>query len=143
MARRRSTRKAPRRSKAISALNVFESYMYANILTQGSLGSSPLEFLTGADDLGETSFITGYSQGALQYGTAIQGAGQISLRDMISQPSLALATVQSNVMNNYQSMFIQSVSTRLAFKFGKKLLRAPISSVNRNLMRPLGIGIKL
>ena len=143
MARRRSARKAPRRSRAVSALSVFESYMYANILTQGALGTSPIGMVTGATDLQSSSVNTGYSQGQFTTRMVTTGAGAISLGDMISQPGLALATIQSNVMSNYQSMFIQSVGTRIAFKFGKKLLRAPIASVNRNIFKPLAIGVRL
>ena len=144
MARRRSARrKAPRRSRAVSALNLFESYMYANILTQGALGTSPLGVLTGETDLSSTMRNTGYSGGQFTQSLVTTGAGAISLGDMISQPSLALATIQDNVMSNYQSMFLQSVGTRIAFKFGKKLLRAPIASVNRNIFKPLSIGVRL
>jgi hypothetical protein len=147
MARRRTARrKSPRRSRAVSALSVFESYMYANILTQGALGTSPIGMVTGATDL-QQNRVTTYGQSGFGYGSntsmVTSGAGAISLGDMISEPGLALATIQSNVMNNYQSMFIQSVGTRIAFKFGKKLLRAPIASVNRNIFKPLAIGVRL
>ena len=138
MARRRSTRKAPRRSRAVSALSVFESYMYANILTQNITGNSPINLVTGATDLGRES----QTFGNTTYNYTV-GAGAISLGDMISQPGLALATIQSNVMSNYQQIFVQTVATRIAFKFGKKLLRAPISSINRNLFKPLAIGVRL
>ena len=145
--RRRAKRKAPRRSRAISALNVLESYMYANILSQGLAGSSPIEMVTGATDLGQQS-VTTYSTGAFGYGrssTSMQtvGAGQISLGDIVSSPGLALETISSNFMSNYQSMAVQSVLTGLTFRFGKRLLRRPISNINRNIMKPLGVGIKL
>jgi hypothetical protein len=120
--------------------------MYANILTQGALGTSPIGMVTGATDL-QQNRVTTYGQSGFGYGSntsmVTSGAGAISLGDMISEPGLALATIQSNVMNNYQSMFIQSVGTRIAFKFGKKLLRAPIASVNRNIFKPLAIGVRL
>jgi hypothetical protein len=139
MARRRSTRrKAPRRSRAVSALNILESYMYANILSQGLAGSSPIEMVTGATDLQTQS--TTYGSQTFSY-TA--GAGQISLGDIVQSPGLALEAFSSNFMNNYQSMAVQSIVTGLTFKFGKKLLRRPISNINRNIMKPLGVGIKL
>ena len=139
MARRRSTkRKAPRRSRAISALNVLESYMYANILSQGLAGSSPIEMVTGATDLQNESL----TYGATTY-NFVSGAGQISLGDIVQSPGLALETLSSNFMSNYQSMAVQSVLTGLTFKFGKRLLRRPISNINRNIMKPLGVGIKL
>jgi hypothetical protein len=138
MARRRAKRKAPRRSRAVSALNVLESYMYANILTQGLAGSSPIEMVTGASDL---------SQNTTQIGSTsysfVSGAGQISLGDIVQSPNLALEAFSSNFMSNYQSMAVQSIVTGLTFKFGKRLLRRPISNINRNIMKPLGVGIKL
>jgi len=57
---------------------------------------------------------------------------------------LALNRMRSNFENNWASMAIQSTLTRFTFKFGKKLLSAPIANVNRNIMKPLlGAGIKL
>ena len=139
MARRRSAkRKAPRRSRAISALNVLQSYMYLNILTQGLAGSSPIEMVTGATDLRTES--STYGTQTFSY-TA--GAGQISLGDIVQSPSLALEAFSNNFMSNYQSMAVQSIVTGLSFKFGKRLLRQPISNINRNIMKPLGLGIKL
>lgn len=135
--RRRKAKR--RRSTAISALNLFESYMYANILTQGTLGTSPIGVLTGDTDL---EMVQGTFLGQT-YDLGTVGAGQISLGDIVSQPALALATVQSNVMSNWKSMALQSAATRIGFKFAKKILRVPIANVNRNLMKPLGVGIKL
>jgi len=67
----------------------------------------------------------------------------VSLGDLVNQPSLAVGALQSNFMSNYQRMAVSAFTTRLAFKFGKKLLRQPISNINRNIMKPLGVGIKL
>ena len=44
---------------------------------------------------------------------------------------------------NYQAMAVQAIGIGLTFKFAKKLLRKPISNVNRNLMKPLGIGVRI
>jgi len=136
-------RKAKRRkSRAISALNLLESYTYANILSQGVAGTSPIGMITGATDLGQQTF-SGGSGFSSYSNTFTVGANEISLGDIVSQPALAIATLQSNFMNNYQTMAVQALGTRLAFKFGKRLLRQPIANINRNLMAPLGVGIKL
>ena len=142
MARRRSARrKAPRRSRAVSALNVLESYMYANILSQGLAGTSPIGLVTGATDLTSEAYDLGIGASGMGYKTL--GADVISLGDIASSPGLALEAFSSNFMNNYQSMAVQSIVTGLTFKFGKKLLRRPIGNINRNIMKPLGVGIKL
>ncbi len=141
MARRRAKPKR-RRSRAISALNLLESYTYANILSQGVAGTSPIGMITGATDLGQQTFSgsTGFSSYSQ---TVTVGASEISLGDIVSEPALAIGALQSNFMNNYQAMAIQALGTRLAYKFGKRLLRAPIANVNRNIMKNLGLGIRL
>ena len=100
--------------------------------------------VTGATDLGQSLDTSGSPFSNVNYGQmVVSGAGVISLGDIISQPSLAVATMQSNFMSNYQAMAVQAFGTRLAFRFGKRLLRQPIANVNRNIMKPLGVGIKL
>ena len=144
MARRRAKPKR-RRSRAISALNLLESYTYANILSQGVAGTSPIGMITGEQDLSSSVDYSGTVFSNANYGGQLVSNpdGAISLGDIVSQPSLAVATMQSNFMNNYQTMAVQAFGTRLAFRFGKRLLRQPIANINRNIMKPLGVGIKL
>jgi len=140
---RRKAKPKRRRSRAISALNLLESYTYASILSEGLAGTTPIGMVTGEADLTSSQQVTGYSMGQFNYSTVVSGAGVISLGDIISQPGLAVATLQNNFMSNYQAMAVQAFGTRLAFKFGKRLLRQPINNINRNIMKPLGVGIKL
>jgi hypothetical protein len=49
----------------------------------------------------------------------------------------------ANFMAYYQSMAVQAIGIGVGFKVARNLLRRPISNVNRNIMKPLGIGIKL
>jgi hypothetical protein len=46
-------------------------------------------------------------------------------------------------MNNWQGMIVQSAGINIGFRLGKKLLRRPISSVNRNIFKQLGLGVRL
>ena len=73
----------------------------------------------------------------------IMGAEQLTLTEMITNPGIAFAGMQTNFMNNYQSMAVSAIGIGVGFKLAKKLLRRPISNVNRNIMKPLGIGVKL
>jgi hypothetical protein len=134
-----------RRSRAISLLNGLEAYTYASILSQGVAGTTPLGMITGAEDLEATQRATGYSmQTGLIYTDVISGAEVISLRDIIAQPGLALGQMTSNLQANLIPMAVQSLTTGVMFRFGKRLLRRPISNINRNIMKPLlGAGIKL
>ena len=51
--------------------------------------------------------------------------------------------MQSNFQNNYMNMFYRAAAINVGFKLGKRLLRRPISNVNRNIFKPLGAGFKL
>lgn len=136
MARRRTKRKSRRGPKTISILNAMEAYAYANLLSTGLMGTTPWEAITGKSDIG-------YTQMSGSTAMTLVGADKISLSEIVSSPDLALATMQNNFMNNYQSMAIQAASISIGFRLGKRLLRKPLASVNRNLVKPLGLGVRL
>lgn len=140
MARRKKS-SPRRRSRSVSLLNVAESYAYANVLTSGLMGTTPVGFITGATDLGYKSSPVG--AGSLMASPVMVGGDSISLGDIVSAPDAAFGVVQNNFMNNYQSMAISSIGVGLSFRLGKRLLRRPISNVNRNIFKPLGAGFKL
>jgi len=140
MARRKKS-SPRRRSRSVSLLNVAESYAYANILTSGLMGTTPVGFITGATDLGYKTPSVG--AGLAMASPVMIGGDSISLGDIVSAPDAAFGVVQNNFMNNYQSMAISSIGVGLSFRLGKRLLRRPISNVNRNIFKPLGAGFKL
>jgi hypothetical protein len=117
-----------------SVISAIESYAYANLLTEGLAGNSPVGFITGGSDISY-----GSSNGAM----TVSGAGQLSLSEIITHPTTAFTGMQANFMANYQTMAVQAIGIGVGFKVARKLLRRPISNVNRNIMKPLGIGIKL
>jgi len=132
MARRKKAKRR-RSPKTISLLNIAESYAYASVLTGGVMGNSPVGIL-GFDG----------SAGGAGYGmTTTNGSGGMTLQSIISDPGSSFDSMSSNFMNSYQAMAVSSIGIALTFKFAKKLLRRPISNVNRNLMKPLGIGVRL
>jgi len=140
MARRRTKRKV-RRSRGISLINALESYTYASILSQGVAGTSPWGMLTGEGDLGVSSASEG--MGALTY-DVVTGGDVISLADITRNPGLALSQMGKNLQANIVPMAVASLVTGVSFRFGKRLLRRPISNINRNLVKPmLGAGIRL
>ena len=141
MARRKkaSRRRSPR---AVSLLNVAESYAYANVLTSGLMGTTPVGFVTGATDLGMKMVpdrVGGYDTSSM----VMTGGDSLSLGDIVSSPEMAFNVMQTNAMNNWQSMIVQSAGINIGFRLGKRLLRRPISSVNRQIFKPLGAGFKL
>jgi len=130
-----------RRKAAFSILNAVEAFIYAEILMRGTTGSGVLGFFTGEGDIGigpgETiGGITTYSQPV--------GVGEISLNDLMVNPGLAIATVSTNFKSNLLPMALASFTTSISFRIGRKLLRRPLASVNRSIIKPaLGAGIRL
>ena len=137
--RRRKTKR--RRSRALSLINALEAYTYASILSEGVAGTSPWGMITGATDIGTVQRSEGL--GSIMYSETV-GAKEISLGDIVSNPGLALGEMANNLQSNLVPMAVASLVTGISFRFGKRLLRRPISNINRNIMKPLlGAGIKL
>jgi len=134
MARRRSKSKRRRSPKQFSLLNAAEAYAYASILSAGVFGNSPWGFVTDQSDIAQST-----DTSLMAY----TGAQSLSLSELVTHPDVAFGQMQSNVMSNYQAMAIASITTGVGFKLFRKLMRRPISNVNRNIMKPLGVGIKL
>jgi len=132
MARRKKAKRR-RSPKTISLLNIAESYAYASVLTGGVLANSPVGVL-GFDGSGAAG-VAGYGM------TTTNGA--MTLSSIVSDPGSSFDSMSANFMANYQAMAVSAIGIGITFKFAKKLLRKPISNVNRNLMKPLGIGVRL
>ena len=129
MARRKKSKRR-RSPKTISLINLAESYAYAATLVGGVANNTPVGFI-GFDGATGPALAT------------TNGGGSISLQSLVSDPGSSFDTMQTNFMANYQAMAVQAIGIGITFKFAKKLLRKPISNVNRNLMAPLGIGVRL
>ncbi len=150
MARKKS---APRRRrKSFSIINALESLTYAEILSRGITGTGVFGFFTGNTDLRQawqktpTSSAMGSLSGQMSYTSELVtlGANEISLGDLLSNPSLAVGEMADNLSSNIVPMAIGAATTAVTFNVGKRLLRRPINNINRNLMKPLlGAGIKL
>jgi len=132
MARRRKAKRR-RSPKTISLLNIAESYAYASVLTGGVMANSPVGVL-GFDGSGAASG-AGYGM------TTTNGA--MTLSSIVSDPGSSFDAMSANFMANYQAMAVSAIGIGITFKFAKKLLRKPIANVNRNLLKPIGIGVRL
>tara|TARA_Y100000004_G_scaffold47854_1_gene52673 strand:+ start:337 stop:744 length:408 start_codon:yes stop_codon:yes gene_type:complete len=135
MARRRKAKRR-RGPKKFSVISAIEAYAYANLLSTGLAGNTPMGFITDASDA-KSIAVSGSTAMTVTVGESI------SLSEMITHPGAAFDTMQSNFMNNYQSMAVQAIGIGVGFKLARRLLRRPIANVNRNIMKPLGIGVKL
>jgi len=140
-------RKRSRRRNTFSVINALEAYVYATILTEGVAGTSPIGLLTGATDLTQVGTLTKMQQSSGEFGgggTVLRGADAISLGDIATEPALAFSTMANNFQANLVPMAFAAFGTSFTFRIGKRLLRRPISNINRNIMKPaLGAGIKL
>ncbi len=139
MARRKKSRR--RRDNSIKLLNVMEAYAYADIGSRGIMGASPWEVITGGSSVGTSKV---YDSGLGLTSMVSTGVGQeVTLTEMLQHPDMAFSAMQSNAMANWQAMVIGSLGVSIGFKLGRKLMRRPIANVNRNIFKPLGIGVKL
>jgi len=139
MARRKKSRR--RRDSSIKLLNVMEAYAYADIGSRGILGASPWEAITGGSSVGTSKV---YDSGLGLTSMVSSGVGsEVTLTEILQHPDMAFSAMQSNAMANWQAMVIGSLGVSIGFKLGKKLMRRPIANVNRNIFKPLGIGVKL
>jgi len=141
MAKKRG--RSRRRRSSFSVINALEAYVYATILTEGTAGTSPFGMLTGKPDIMAVSVknpFTGMAEDTGLY----SGVGVISLADIATEPGVALGTMAANFQKNLLPMAIAGFTTSMSFRIGKRLLRRPISNINRNIIKPaLGAGIKL
>jgi phosphosulfolactate phosphohydrolase-like enzyme len=132
MARRKKAKRR-RSPKTISLLNIAESYAYASVLTGGVMANSPVGVL-GFDGSG--------AAGGAGYGMTTTN-GAMTLQSIVSDPGSSFDSMSANFMANYQAMAVSAIGIGITFKFAKKLLRKPIANVNRNLLKPIGIGVRL
>jgi len=64
------------------------------------------------------------------------GGSAYGIAELIADPNL-FANVADNAQKNAVSMAIQGATIGVGFRMFKKLLRRPISNVNRNIFTPL------
>ena len=125
-ARRRKKATRRRGPKMTSILGLAEGYVQANIVTENLMKTNPIEFVLG------------------DVAPGIASGGGISLVEIIRRPDL-LQSVGERAMNPsiLGNIAIQSLVSRAAFKFGRRVLRPNINMLNRLVFRPANIGVKL
>lgn len=139
-------KKQRRKKPAFSILNALESLAYASLITEGIASTSITGFLFGDTNLAMKTTSTGADswRGSQTLSTEMVGAGEISLGDIVSEPGMAIGQMTSNFQANILPMALTAFGISISFRVGKKLLRKPIASVTRNLIKPaLGAGVRL
>jgi|10_taG_2_1085330.scaffolds.fasta_scaffold128945_2 hypothetical protein len=144
MAKRKKSKR--RKKPTTSLISIVESVGYASIMTEGLFNTDPYNFITGEDNitLGPSVTYTGAFNAALTGGySASSGADKITLREMFNNPTVGFAVSQANLFNNWQSMMMKSIGWGIGMKFGRKLMKRPIASINRSIFKPLSLGVRL
>ena len=142
MARRRKARRRSRK-KFINLYDMAVAYGNLAIITQGTLGSGPVEALTGAYDIG-------YSKTSLGMGTfgrgeqslTMTGAAQISLADIMNSPTLSFQQIMANAEANAMPMALSAITFNVGAKVFKKVMRKPFTQANK-LIKPLGLDVRI
>lgn len=128
---RRRKRKTRRTRRGFSLINAAESLAYANILTEGLFNANAAEFVLGS------AMVPGGVEGGMGIGVVGgYGGSAYGIAELIRDPNL-FTNVAANATKNAWSMAIQATMVGVGFRLFKRLLRRPISNVNRNIFTPL------
>jgi len=140
MARRRKARRRSRK-KFINLYDMAVAYGNLAIITQGTLGSGPVEALTGAYDIGYTKTSdVGLGRGSQML--TMTGASQISLADIMNAPTLSFQQIMDNAQANAVPMLFAATSFNIGARIFKKVMRRPFTQANK-LIKPLGLDVRI
>jgi len=138
-------KKRSRRRKAFKILDALEALAYGQILSTGITGGGLWEFATGKQDLAMVSTTVGDSwHGNQTLVETMEGTDVISLKDFVAEPTMAIQHMTDNFAKNIVPMATAGLVTGISFNIGRRVLRRPINTFNRQIMKPLlGSGVKL
>jgi len=82
-----------------------------------------------------------YAGQSFMHTPVAEGAGydQVSLADILQNPSAAIPQLQSNFNANLVPFVVSSFFTSLSFRVGRKLISRPLGRINRGLFGKRGI----
>ena len=136
----RKKKKRTYRKKYFSLWDAGVAYGNLSILTMGSLGTSPIGWITGKGDIGHKSQ-TGWTEGLV--GTdVVVGGDEISLSDMLNEPAMSFDHIAANVKMNATGMAVNAIIFNTGAKVLRRALRQPINTSNR-MIKQLGMGVKI
>ena len=137
--RKKATRR--RRKPALNLYDMAVAYGNLNIITQATLGSGPIEALSGAYDIGYTRTAdVGLGRGSQML--ALTGASQISLADIMNAPAMSFDAVMTNARASAVPAALAAISFNIGASVFKKIMRKPFNQANK-LIRPLGLNVRI
>ena len=140
---RRKTKRRRSRKKFINLYDMAVAYGNLAIITQGTLGSGPVEALTGSYDIGYTKTSLGMGTfGRGEQSLALTGATQISLADIMNAPTLSFQQIMENAQANAMPMALSAITFNVGAKVFKKVMRKPFTQANK-LIAPLGLDVRI
>ena len=141
MARRKGKAKRRRSKKYFNLYDFAVAYGNLAIIPQGTLGSGPVEAVTGANDIGMSrTQDAGLGRGSQML--AITGASQLSLADIMNAPSLSFDQITQNARSNAVPMALAAVTFNVGAGVFKKIMRKPFTQANK-LIKPLGLNVRI
>jgi len=137
--RKKATRR--RRKPALNLYDMAVAYGNLNIITQATLGSGPIEALSGAYDIGYTrTSDVGLGRGSQML--AVTGASQISLADIMNAPAMSFEAVMTNARASAVPAALAAISFNIGASVFKKIMRKPFNQANK-LIKPLGLNVRI
>jgi len=137
--RKKATRR--RRKPALNLYDMAVAYGNLNIITQATLGSGPIEALSGAYDIGYTrTSDVGLGRGSQML--AVTGASQISLADIMNAPAMSFEAVMANARASAVPAALAAISFNIGASVFKKIMRKPFNQANK-LIKPLGLNVRI
>jgi hypothetical protein len=146
MARRKSKAKPRRRTaKNVNILNIAESALLANAVTQGLFNSNLKDFVMGTKD---GVYKAGSDGGPrltlpeiLGIGRNVAFGGNYGSPPQVGFENFSSA-VMSNAKNNFLPMTVQLIGIPIGFAVASKLTKKPRASTNK-LLKMTGLGVKV
>ena len=138
---RRKTKRRRSRKKFINLYDMAVAYGNLSIITQGTLGSGPVEALTGKYDIGYTRTVD-LGLGRESQMLALTGATQISLADIMNAPTLSFQQIMDNAQANAVPMLFAATTFNIGARIFKKVMRRPFTQANK-LIKPLGLDVRI
>ena len=146
MARRKSKAKPrSRTAKNINILNIAESALLANAVTQGLFNSNLKDFVMGTRD---GVYVAGKDGGdrltlpeIFGVGDKIAFGGNYGSKPMAGFENFS-STVMTNAKNNFLPMTVQLIGIPLGFTLASRLTKKPRATANK-MLKFTGLGVKV
>jgi hypothetical protein len=146
MARRKSKAKPrSRTTKNVNILNIAESALLANAVTQGLFNTNLKDFVMGTRD---GAYVAGKDGGSrltlpeiLGVGKHVAFGGNYGSKPQVGFENFSSA-VMTNAKNNFLPMTVQLIGIPLGFTLASRLTKKPRASANK-LLKMAKLGVKV